>query len=242
MTGRRPIRKKLPIWLILTAGVLMGLAAFSFIQLRPAMTRSAAIMSWIRNPQQYSQWSIAALEHCGNAPFLFPTDGLVGYLWDDSFHPGHRDQGIDIFSGTKPGITPVYAAYDGYLSREPDWKSSLIIRVPDDPLMPGRQIWLYYTHLADPDGNSFIPINSSPGTYEKPVKAGDLLGCQGNYSADSANPVGVHLHFSIVKDDGNGGYLNELEIQNTLDPSAYLGLELNSHVASSQPPVCAGTE
>jgi hypothetical protein len=38
----------------------------------------------------------------------------------------------------------------------------------------------------------------------------------------------VHLHFSIVKDDGNDGYLNELEIGNTLDPSPYLGLSLNA--------------
>jgi len=36
-----------------------------------------------------------------------------------------------------------------------------------------------------------------------------------------------HLHFSIVKDDGNGQFLNELKIQNTLDPSPYLGLPLN---------------
>lgn len=220
----------------------MGLAAFSFIQLRPAMTRSAAVMSWLRNPQQYAQWSIAALGHCGNAPFLFPTNGLVGYLWDDSFRPGHRHQGIDIFGGTKPGITPVYAAYDGYLTREPNWISSLIIRVPDDPIIPGRQIWLYYTHLADPEGNTYILDSFPTGSYEKPVKAGDLLGYQGNYSGDPANPVGIHLHFSIVKDDGDGGYLNELEFLNTVDPSAYLGLELNSHIASDQPPICKRTE
>ena len=46
-----------------------------------------------------------------------PTDGFIGYLWDDSFRPGHRHQGIDIFGGGQPGDTPVYAAADGYLTR-----------------------------------------------------------------------------------------------------------------------------
>jgi hypothetical protein len=59
------------------------------------------------------------------------------------------------------------------------------------------------------------------------VQAGDLLGHQGDYSGDPANPVGVHLHFSIVQDDGTGKFRNELEIGNTYDPSPYLGLPLN---------------
>ena len=46
-------------------------------------------------------------------------------------------------------MVPVYSASDGFLTRQADWKSSLIIRVPDDPLQPGRQIWIYYTHIAD---------------------------------------------------------------------------------------------
>jgi hypothetical protein len=47
----------------------------------------------------------------------------------------------------------------------------------------------------------------------------------------------VHLHFSIVKDDGQGKYLNELSIQNTLDPSPYLGLILNANNTASEPPI-----
>jgi hypothetical protein len=56
-----------------------------------------------------------------------------------------------------------------------------------------------------------------------------LLGYQGDYSGEPGKPVGVHLHFSIVKDNGNGTFLNELEINNTLDPSPYLGLTLNKN-------------
>jgi len=64
------------------------------------------------------------------------------------------------------------------------------------------------------------------------------LGLQGNYSGDPSNPVGVHLHFSIVEDDGSGSFKNELDIDNTLDPSPYLGLPLNAYENRDQVPQC----
>jgi hypothetical protein len=65
-----------------------------------------------------------------------------------------------------------------------------------------------------------------------------LLGYQGNYSGDTTNPTGMHLHFSIVLDDGRGRFLNELDIGNTLDPSPYLGIEVNADHVGELPPVC----
>jgi murein DD-endopeptidase MepM/ murein hydrolase activator NlpD len=70
------------------------------------------------------------------------------------------------------------------------------------------------------------------------VQEGTLLGFQGNYSGTPGNPTGVHLHFSIVKDDGRGHYLNELEISNTLDPSPYFGLALDASVNPNNIPIC----
>jgi peptidoglycan LD-endopeptidase LytH len=223
---------------LIVSGILVGLLITGFLRYRTSITRSVRVRLWINHPEQYSEWSITAMERCGDAPFILPTDGFIGYLWDDSFKLGHRHQGIDIFGGNEPGLVPVYSASDGYLTRQTDWKSSLIIRIPDDPIHPGRQIWIYYTHLADQEGRSFIATDFPLGTSEKIVKAGNLLGYQGNYSGDPQNPVGVHLHFSIVKDNGQGKYLNELNIQNTLDPSPYLGLILNSHNAADEPTVC----
>ena len=194
----------------------------------PGVKRSGNVLAWLRNPRDHRAWSIQAGERCGEAPFLFPTDWFIGYLWDDSFRPGHRHQGIDIFGGGDLNQTPVVAAYPCYLSRLPDWKSSLILRIPEDPLQANRQIWTYYTHMADEEGNSLISPEFPPGTLEVYVEAGMLLGYQGNYSGDPGNPVGVHLHFSIVRDDGQGKFLNELEIKNTLDPSPYFGLPLNA--------------
>jgi murein DD-endopeptidase MepM/ murein hydrolase activator NlpD len=198
-------------------------------------------MQWIRNPSAHADWTIQAKQRCGSAPFLLPTDGFIGFLWDDSFRPGHRHQGIDIFGGQDVGITPVYSAYEGYLTRLPDWKSTIIIRVPSDPLNPGRQIWTYYTHMADSQGQSFVSTSFPPGTYEEFVPAGTLLGYQGNYSGTPGNPTGVHLHFSIILDDGEGQFLNELDINNTLDPSPYLGLELNAQTNTGKVPVCVQT-
>lgn len=208
-------------------------------QWRPGMARSARVLEWLRRPEAHPEWVSRAGTRCRpDAPFLFPTDGFIGYLYDDSFRPGHRHQGVDIFGGAPPGVVPVLAAYDGYLTRLPEWKASLIVRVPDDPLAPGRQIWLYYTHLADAEGNSFIAPEFPPGVSEKYIEAGTLLGYQGNYSGDPANPVGVHLHFSIVLDDGMGRFRNELEIRNTLDPSPYFGLTLNASQNPEEIVVC----
>ena len=203
---------------------------------RPNTARIVSFRSWIRNPASRPDWKLAAGSQCGSAPFIFPTDGFIGFLWGDSFRPGHTHQGIDIFAGTEIGVTHVIAAYPGYLTRLADWKSTVIVRVPSDPLNPGAQIWLYYTHMADENGNSFVSNEFPAGTFERYIEAGTFLGYQGDYSPN--NPIGVHLHFSIVEDDGNGQFKNELEIQNTIDPSPYLALPLNANENRDQVPLC----
>ncbi|MCX6055289.1 MAG: M23 family metallopeptidase [Chloroflexi bacterium] len=196
------------------------------------------VLRWIRNPSEHPDWSVPALSTCNDAPWVLPTSGLIGYLWNDSFQVGHRHQGIDIFGGQVPGVTPVYAVADGYLNRPTNWKSSVIIRIPSDPFESNRQIWTYYTHMADASGNSLIEAGFPPGTVDFFVKAGTLLGFQGNFSGTPGKPVGVHLHFSVVQDDGVGNYLNELDILNTLDPSQYFGLPLNKKSAAVFPILC----
>jgi hypothetical protein len=200
--------------------------------------RTEQVFEWFKYPSSRPELMMTAGTSCGDAPFIFPTNGLVGFIWDDSFRPGHRHAGIDIFAGTEAGVTPVVAAYSGYLTRQSDWKSSVIIRVPDDPLQAGRQIWVYYTHMADPQGNSFISTEFPLGTSEVYVEAGTFLGYQGNYSGDPYNPTGVHLHISVVENDGFGNFKNELEIENTYDPSPYFGLLLNANLNPDTIPVC----
>jgi len=233
-------------WLLtfFVAGLIMAVVAgiylykryFSLLRDRPE--RFDRVNEWWADPSAHQEWTIKAGERCDGAPFILPTNGFIGFIWDDSFRIGHRHQGIDIFGGLEINQTPVIAAAAGYLTRLSDWKSTVIIRLPEDPFKPDRQIWTYYTHMADPEGNSFVAPEFPPGTIEQYVEAGTLLGRQGNYSGTSDNPTGVHLHFSIVRDDGQGRFRNELEINNTLDPSPYLGLPLNANLNDSEIPIC----
>ncbi len=186
-------------------------------------------------------------EPCPGAPFVLPTDGFIGLVYGDPRGPYSRanpHQGLDIFSADRdqPGLMPVYAAYEGYITRNAGWRSALIQRVPEDPLDPSRQIWLYYAHMADRDGNDFIEEPFPAGSSEVFVEQGTLLGYTGNFNGSSPRAIWVHLHFSIVQDDGSGSYLNELEFENTLDPTNYLGMPLNYNCAQPVPACAAVTE
>ena len=228
--------KKFVFIALLIAILIAGF--YLYFNFRRSSARTTQVYNWFRDTTSRPDLMMTAGTRCGDAPFSFPTNGLVGFIWDDSFRIGHRHQGIDIFAGTEVDVTPVVAAYPGYLTRKSDWKSSVIIRIPSDPLQPGRQIWVYYTHMADENGNSYISSDFPQGTSEVFVDTGTLLGYQGNYSGDPNNPVGVHLHISVVKDDGFGNFTNELEIKNTYDPSPYFGLPLNANTNTDTIPVC----
>jgi hypothetical protein len=218
--------------------LLVG-AYFAYPWLRTRLGRMRRLGEWLHDPSAHPDWVVQSGSACGDAPFIMPTNGYIGFVWGDSFRPGNAHQGIDIFGGEAPGKTPVLAAFSGYLTRLPDWKSTVIIRIPDDPLVPGRQVWAYYTHMADQGGASYISPEFPPGTREVFVDAGTFLGYQGDFSGDPGNPVGVHLHFSIVLDDGRGSIRNELKIENTLDPTPYLGLPLNAGRGTGQVVTCA---
>ncbi len=212
------------IVVLLTLGILITLVYAYGRPVVNAADRIGRLRAYLADPAAHADWEIKVGERCPGAPFLLPTTGYLGFGWGDSWRAGQSHQGFDIFGPTGLGQTPVVAAYDGYLTRLPEWKSTVIIRVPQDPLRPSRQIWNYYTHLADAQGDGFISPDFPPGTSEQFVTAGTVLGYQGNYSGNPADPVGMHLHFSIVKDDGGGRFLNELRLENTLDPSPYLGV------------------
>lgn len=222
--------------LLIGGSLLVGLALLLLLlwQLRqPAASMPLLrLRQWLNNPQDYPAWSIPGGVRCGDAPMLLPTNGYVGFGWDDSFRPGHRHSGLDIF-GPDPenNLTPIVAAYDGYLTREADWKSTVIIRHPAFPAVPaagiaaGTEIWTYYTHMASRDGTeSYVVPAFPPGTHEQFVKAGTLLGRQGNWGGSLWQLTGRHLHFSAVKTKPGGGYADEREITNTYDPLPLLGL------------------
>ena len=223
-----------------TAVFLLILLTAAYLSYKTAATiyyfkdsRNRPIIQWATGDESDRAALVTVQrEACTGAPFILPADGFIGLLYADPRGPYSRfkpHQGIDIFSEGEAGETAVYAAYDGYVTRESNWISTLIMRVPQDPLAPDEQIWLYYTHMADKAGNDFIEPAFAPGTTELFVEQGTLLGYTGDYSP---HDVWVHLHFSIVKDDGNGRYLNELNFNNTKDPSPYFRMNMNYHDSS----------
>ncbi len=248
--GRGPTRRRILVVVVIALAIvaLSGILHFRAWLSAIDDPRTQAFFRWKSGGEEARRALVTALtEPCPGAPFLLPSGGFIGLLYGDPRPPysGSRlHQGIDIFSNSGPGQTPVHAALDGYLTREPDWRSSVIIRIPDDPLHPGRQIWQYYAHMANTDGTvSYIDEAFPPGTREEYVEQGMLLGYTGNYRGNSPVGVAVHLHFSIVLDDGQGRYRNELDFENTVDPSRYLGLAVNYACAPLVPncaelPVC----
>jgi murein DD-endopeptidase MepM/ murein hydrolase activator NlpD len=223
--------------IIIAIGLVGGYLVYRYVFFTDSGSRWGQYSLFLQDPDSFDAFTLQAGQRCDGAPFAFPTTGVIFGLWDQSYRPGHRHSGIDIFAGTEPGVTPVYAAYPGYLTRQADWVSSVIIRIPSDPLQPGRQIWIYYTHMASKKGDSYIVDDFPPGTAEVYVEAGTLLGYQGNYSGDPTNPTGLHLHFSVVKDEG-GVYMNELDIDNTYDPTPYFNIPVNQNYNNGTFPVC----
>jgi hypothetical protein len=226
-------------WLLAVAALLLICGGILICSTYPRL-QERGLIDFYRDRQDPESVDLPAatdLTRCAAAPFIMPTAGWVGILYGDSILGTANHSGLDIFGLEGNGITPVYAAYDGYLTRLPEWVSAVIIRHPHDPLGSGRQIWTYYTHMGDQAGQSFIIDQIPPGTVELPVKQGTLLGYQGDYNGQSWRSIDTHLHFSIVQDDGSGKFRNETDIANTIDPSSYLGMRLNSSCAD-RPPVC----
>lgn len=218
--------------------ILLGLCLgcfFAYLWLRNVPVID--LLRYRQDPESVELPLVTDLDQCQGAPFVMPTSGWIGIVYGDSILGTLNHSGLDIFGLEGNGVTPVYAAYDGYLTRLPEWKSAVIIRHPEDPLVPGRQIWTFYTHMADASGQSYIIDKIPPGTVELAVKQGTLLGYQGDYNGQSWRSVDTHLHFSIVLDDGQGKFLNETDRANTVDPSPYLGMRLNSTCAD-RPPAC----
>lgn len=230
-------------WVLGIAGIFV-LAGCGYILLTLYSDRlsdsNKYIRRWVDHPDSRPELRTER-QSCGDAPFVLPSDGFVGLLWNDPAAPYtvfNRHTGIDIFGDGKEGEVPVYAVYEGYLSRLSDWLSTVIIE-HDDPLNPGQTIFTYYTHMASGDGKtSYVLEQFPPGTERVWVEKGTLLGYQGEYSGRSF-PIALHVHLSIVKSDDNGSFLNESEVGNTLDPSPYFGLPLKHEDGIERPIRCS---
>ena len=110
--------------IVIVAGILIWLLANA---LREPQNRSF-LQWWRGNAEERAALVTVQREACPDAPFILPADGFIGLLYGDPRGPysgASPHQGIDIFSpdSSTPGLVPVYAASDGYITREQDWSS-----------------------------------------------------------------------------------------------------------------------
>ncbi|MEL6408713.1 MAG: M23 family metallopeptidase [Chloroflexota bacterium] len=220
--------------------ILAGIAGIGlFFWYRGSSNSNESIGRFLRNPDANTDLETPAFTQCEGAPFIVPSAGFIGLLWNDDAAPYNalrRHTGIDIFGGQPEGTVPIYAAYDGWLTRLDGWFSTVIIR-HDDPLQEGRTIWTYYTHMAAGNGSrSFVADAYPAGTFNVPIEQGTLIGYQGAYSPQF--PVAIHLHMSIVTSEPDGSFRNEAILENTLDPSPYFGIELDAMTQRERPVRC----
>ncbi|MBN1966037.1 MAG: hypothetical protein JW910_15415 [Anaerolineae bacterium] len=239
--GRRRKRRRWPLLLLLAliTPVVLYLAVRRVLTDLP----NGLLLRWAIDPLARAELATSLDAPCPGYPFLVPSSGLVGGLpWHATAFPydaANPHPGTDIFGDGSPGTIPVYAAYDGLLSREPYWVSAVTIQ-HDDPLHPGAIIWTYYTHMANLDGSeSYVMAKFPPGIRAEPVQQGELLGYQGVYNGGvDERRIDMHLHFSIVRSTASGAYLNETVFANTIDPTPYLGLPLDDPGGAQFPLRC----
>lgn len=167
---------------------------------------------------------------CPEGLWRLPTRSELGTFW--------LSRRLLLIGEGYENSVPVYAVADGLLMRRADWHDAVTIQ-HDDPLRPGQKVWTFYGGMASAWGHrSFVDPRFPPGSEGVPVRNGDLLGYQGEYSAQLGTPYWVHLHFAILPapadgafpaemvDAGLGGQKDSEEVgqQVVLDPALYLGI------------------
>jgi hypothetical protein len=156
----------------------------------------------VYRPRDVAGGGPADLEACPGAPWRLPTRSDLG-MWWITYQIGFMGEGYE-------NTVPVYAVADGLLLRRPDWKGSVAIQ-HDDPLRHGEKVWSYYGDMASGwDDESFVVPNFSPGSERVPVKAGQLLGYQGQWSGQPGRPIWMHLHFAVVPALADGSFPSEI--------------------------------
>ena len=118
MSGFRPIPLKTLTgnwrkWLFIAAvPFVAGLAYLAYLFFAPSASsgRWAYFRALILDRETFEKFTLKPGLRCGDAPFAFPTTGAVIGLWDQSYRPGHRHSGLDIFPGTEPGLASASTA------------------------------------------------------------------------------------------------------------------------------------
>jgi hypothetical protein len=111
--------RRLDCWkkgLIVAAGLVVtagGGITVLYLYTQSLSNSNDYVHRWFDDKSSRPALSTVQREPCPGAPFLLPSDGLIGLLWRDTAAPYsilRRHSGIDIFGAGEPGTVPVVAA------------------------------------------------------------------------------------------------------------------------------------
>jgi hypothetical protein len=77
-------------FLTLSLAIVLASAYLAWRWFTTPGNRTPLVLAWLSNPDDHPGWAVKAGQRCGQAPFLLPTDGFIGYLWADNLRAGHR--------------------------------------------------------------------------------------------------------------------------------------------------------
>ena len=67
--------------------VIAAVGVYLYFNFQRSSARTAQVFDWFRDTSSRPELMMSAGTRCGDVPFIFPTDGLIGFIWDDSFRP-----------------------------------------------------------------------------------------------------------------------------------------------------------
>lgn len=144
------------------------------------------LLTAVSLPSELTQAQDLIPQNSSVSTFCIPTTGAVTQRYSGS-HPG-----IDIASGTSPGVTPVYAAYGGLVVYRGTMNlgSTLDAAIAiNHGQLNGVYVLSHYHHMGH-GSTSYVVVSVGDS-----VSQGQLIGYQGD--APEYATSGVHLHFGI---------------------------------------------
>lgn len=163
----------------------------------------------------------SAAFQCSGAPFIAPTWGWQQTFWRQpiSYVSADGDRlhdGIDLAQvNNQEGVEPVYAVCNGTLNPISKYSFRILCDTIDARFnVPNRNVYVYYTHMANKSGSTSYILTPFRGSSSVRVSQGQHLGYQGSYGVSKY----VHLHFSVNSQWGE---------RYNIDPSRYFGTALD---------------
>ncbi len=67
--------------------ILISASMYYYMTHKRSSARALQTFAFLRDPASRPDLMIKAGAQCDSAPFIFPTDGMIGFIWDDFFDP-----------------------------------------------------------------------------------------------------------------------------------------------------------